>query len=57
MVKDRNAASNGSSVDDVMYRMLDGQHHLDEICMRCQMSAGEVMAKIDDDPEVLFLTR
>ena len=54
MVKER---CGNNSVEDVMYRMFDGHHHLDEICMKCQMSNSEIMAKIEADSEVLYLTR
>jgi len=56
-----NAASNSSilssSEDFAMYKLFNGQHHLDEICVKCQVSVAEIMDKIDQDPEVIYLTR
>ena len=54
MAKERAA---GNSNEDKMYLMFNGKHHLDEICIKCQLSNAEVMEKIENDPDVLCLTR
>jgi len=52
-----NLESGVLSVEDFAHRMFDGQHHLDEISMRCQLSTAQIMAIVDEDPDVICLTR
>jgi len=56
IVKQKAAFSNNEA-DEFMYLMFDGQHHMDEICMRCQLSETEIMEKIEDDHNVLCIIK
>ena len=50
-------SSSNNEADEFMYLMFDGQHHMDEICMRCQLSETEIMEKIEDDHNVLCIIK